>query len=201
VINLRQIKEIFNQFKILYKNLEFEKEEAVRNKAIAPAATKPAVLTVNDHSADGMKSYVDEKEDGVGDTDGSGFGIGYSTTGPKSVGGLTASANKNTAKKPSQKPLKNLQQVLASAVAPEAKSSPVPEHEEEVHEGLSDLDAPKAAEVIQDATSMLPAISFRERRAGGTPLSRAEEFENFKKERGQPMYRNLTNNKGIFFIV
>ena len=32
IINLRQTKEIFNQFKILFKNLEAEKEEALRNR-------------------------------------------------------------------------------------------------------------------------------------------------------------------------
>ena len=33
----------------------------------------------------------------------------------------------------------------------------------------------------------------------GGPLSRAEEFENFKKGKGQEMSRILSENKGIWF--
>ena len=80
IINIRQIREVFSQFKTLYKNLEAEKEEAHRKATVmTPSANKPATSSGNENPAETViKAGIadPEKDEGVGEVDGSGFGIG-----------------------------------------------------------------------------------------------------------------------------
>ena len=190
VVNLRQIKEIFYQFKILYKNLEAEKEENAKNRPIASNTNKKEA-TNNEHSVEKHAAET-EFEDGVGETDGTGFGIGISP----SKGGK---ANNNQIKKTvgGNKPTKTLAQVLASETKPEGE-------DEAVNDTLiidGDINRLGDATMTESGHQIYLPQTIRERRPGGAPLSRAEEFENFKKERGYSMYRNLIDNKGNLFIL
>ena len=83
----------------------------------------------------------------------------------------------------------------AKTLAQMLVAEPFKAEEDPIHEAISDTEgiSTRSAEV----TEQIPAsvVAARERRAGA-PLSRAEEFETFKRDRGFAMNRNLTENKG-----
>lgn len=70
IVNLRQIKEIFGLFKIMIKNLESDEEKLRKRESVSHSA--PSVPQTTDLGV--IKDI--EREDGVGDVEGSGFGIG-----------------------------------------------------------------------------------------------------------------------------
>ena len=92
IVNLRQIREVFNQFRILYKQLETENEENIKTMKANHLSTangltgfsQPGVLLGQEYLAmsGDSKDKTDLKDDdGVGETEGGGFGVGLAPSG------------------------------------------------------------------------------------------------------------------------
>lgn len=79
VVNLRQVKEVLNQFRLTYRNLNAELQDQQRR---IPAVTAPTTLSNTNiaNSAEKNDNAKDSKaaaeEHVVGDSDGFGFGVG-----------------------------------------------------------------------------------------------------------------------------
>lgn len=110
-------------------------------------------------------------DDGVGDVEGAGFGIGLAPLG-KAMGKISLLP---TAKGHTKKKLGNVTET----------------EEENVQNEPSDLHEHGATIIDQTVSSTLGGRD----RKNGAPLSRAEEFECFKLGRGAEMSRILTENK------
>ncbi|KAI9203521.1 P-loop containing nucleoside triphosphate hydrolase protein [Polychytrium aggregatum] len=95
IINLRQIREILNQFKIMYKNLEAELEDVNRH----PRNTISTFTSIQDRApaADSelqSRSNDLDKDDGVGDMEGNGFNVGLAPMGGRG-GAPSKTSNKD----------------------------------------------------------------------------------------------------------
>ncbi|KAI8917458.1 armadillo-type protein [Entophlyctis helioformis] len=197
IVNLRQIREILTIFRLMYKNLEAEMEDAVSR---AQKSNANAVREMpGEHHVDSMgatrkqTAYDPEKEDGVGDMESTGFGVGLAPS--ERVGSLAAF-------------LSAAQRFGAQPFKRDRKVSRMPgEHDEDDggHDtgmnagGDGEYGSLKHAEsgIILDTTQGIIAglNGAKERRVGGAPLSRAEEFETFKRTKGSEMNRILADNK------
>lgn len=83
---------------------------------------------------------------------------------------------------------KGTQRVVAGAILQKSKKKTEADDTEE-----------KDSNIYIDQTSNNP--SLRERKLGGATLSRAEEFESFKKGKGAEMASILSENKCNFIIM
>ena len=170
IINIRQIRESFNIFKTLWRTALSSVEDNTSRKI------SPVRDSTND--VDTTKSKLPimelEKEDGVGDMEGSGFGIGLAPVIHRQakLGGRLSQPTASIAKK-SRGPSR-----LASV-----------EHDED--DALdSDIKRFESGYVIDQT-----ANSSETRNKKGV-MSRAEEFEIFKKTKGAEMNKLLNENKG-----
>ncbi|KAJ3033037.1 Kinesin-like protein kif9, partial [Rhizophlyctis rosea] len=211
VTSLRHIKEIFGQFKVLYKQLEAENEDWQRiHKGGGGSGGAQVVVGVRDEAVDtGDSRGADlDKDEGVGETEGSGFGVGLAPSNARPVGGpATAQLKpKNAAKNRKQS------RMVGASNGTGPASSGILSHfdhdDEELREAWIDRDtatppAPFSTEIIpgtgiNKVTESLPPLPAQKvNRVIAPPPSRAEEFENFKRGKGSEMMRVLTENKTI----
>ncbi|KAJ3255516.1 Kinesin-like protein kif9 [Boothiomyces macroporosus] len=152
IINIRHIREMLIVFRLLYKNLEGEIENGQRNKN---TNVPPAGDANREGSSQIRKPAENERDEGVGDVEGGGFGVGLAP-----LGKTSRNANVPFPKPPAQK-----------------KKAAHYEEEEQAEQ-------PEDQDQFQ---------TF----ARKTPLSRAEEFEVFKRGKGAEMNRILAENKLI----
>lgn len=182
IISLRQIKEIFHQFRILYKNLEAEVDES-RNSKIP--ANNSLGSERGSKILDNESGMNDMKDDGVGDTEGSGFGIGLAAK-----GGPKAGRDRRGSRKGQRIPT---QQSGAHMLALNENIDDMGIAESPIY----DRDAASSPSNVNDIWPQLPPLPnqahYKNRLA--PPPSRSDEFENFKRGKGAEMNRILTDNK------
>nr|XP_031542519.1 kinesin-like protein KIF9 isoform X4 [Vicugna pacos]XP_031542520.1 kinesin-like protein KIF9 isoform X4 [Vicugna pacos] len=185
IINLRQIQEVFNQFRVVLSQQEQEVESSLRRKytlidkndfATISAVQKAGLMDVDGHL--------------VGEPDGQGFGLGVA---PFSI--------KHGKKSKSKKTIK---EQFSSSARKEGASSPVSK-ELEVSTSKSQLTPSSKDGDVKDMllrdretsnTSDSPKEELRPLRPS-TPPSKPVAFEDFKNERGSEINRIFKENKSI----
>ncbi|TPX60633.1 hypothetical protein SpCBS45565_g07442 [Spizellomyces sp. 'palustris'] len=207
IVSLRQIREIFHQFRMLYKTQEQENEDwqRIHRNAIG---THPTMAKDDAAENTNMNTrLLDEKDDGVGELEGTGFGLGLAPSGGRQTGGIAMAAGgmrgpKDRRRKNSRIPGLGLSTQVG------APSHTEVEEEEGKHEIFMERDRipsppTKVTEISSPAESSgLPPLPnahhpSRNNRSLAPPPSRADEFESFKRGKGADINRILNENKFI----
>ncbi|KAI8897548.1 P-loop containing nucleoside triphosphate hydrolase protein [Globomyces pollinis-pini] len=161
IVNIRQIREMLSIFRLLYKTLEAEiGDGSHRNNKPTAASSGDGAREGSSHARK-IVSQTEEREDGVGEVEGSGFGVGMAPIG------------------------KAINKGLVKAVVKKKPTAASNENEDE--NGQVDGDTHDGYVIDQT----MPMTGNRK----NGPLSRAEEFELFKRGRGSEMSRILAENK------
>ncbi|XP_076985607.1 kinesin-like protein KIF9 isoform X4 [Tamandua tetradactyla] len=191
IINLRQIQEVFNQFRVVLSQQEQEVESSLRRKytlidkndfAAMSAVQKAGLMDVDGHL--------------VGEPDGQGFGLG--------VVPFSVKPGKKT------KSRKAFKDQLSSLARKEGASSPVSGKDLDVSSTSKTQLAPSSKDgdvkdmllrdretsSIEPPPSDSPKEDFRLPRPS-TPPSKPMAFEEFKNERGSEINRIFKENKSI----
>lgn len=168
ISNLRQIQAVFNAFKRIVRQTEKDVK-----------AQKFSMLDQNqlDQLTDTQKQELMNDVMLVGDTDGSGFGIGMAS---KDLRSSKADLLKATKGKQSNKPQKN------------SKASPPPERKTPA-KGSSDT----AVSGKKDSKDSFLNGQAKDSTRPSTPPPKAIAFDDFKAERGQEINRIWNENKDI----
>ncbi|XP_016048383.1 kinesin-like protein KIF9 isoform X2 [Erinaceus europaeus] len=188
IINLRQIQEVFNQFRVVLSQQEQEIESALRRKytlidkndfAAISAVQKAGLADVNGHL--------------VGEPDGQGFGLGvipFSFKPGKKI-----------------KSKKTFKDQLSIPVRKEGASSPLSTKELDISPSKTQLILPPRDGDVKDmrdretsSTEPFPSDSPKEELRPprpSTPPSKPVAFEDFKNERGSEINRIFKENKSI----
>ena len=186
IVNLRQILETLSIFRLLYKNLEAEMEDTIQKAQKLSTVQRDSP---GDHHADTNtnnkkgSNFDADRDDGVGEVETTGFGVGLAPLGARQGNGRI----------PPIQP-KNIQ----------GKGQRKVREEEDVHDGYNGGNGDegsglKSAEsgIIIDSYHNVVTGSGKDRRPGGAPMSRAEEFEVYKRSKGAEMNRLLVENKSV----
>nr|XP_033720704.1 kinesin-like protein KIF9 isoform X4 [Tursiops truncatus] len=190
IINLRQIQEVFNQFRVVLSQQEQEVESTLRRKY--------TLIDKNDFeaiSAVQKAGLVDDDGHLVGEPDGQGFGLGVA---PFS----TRPGKKSKSKK-------MFKEQLGSLARKEGASSPVSGKELDASTSKTQLTpSSKDGDVkdmllqdretssIEPLASESPKEELRPPRPS-TPPTKPVAFEDFKNERGSEINRIFKENKSI----
>uniref|UniRef100_A0A8C8SXB0 Kinesin-like protein n=1 Tax=Pelusios castaneus TaxID=367368 RepID=A0A8C8SXB0_9SAUR len=190
ILNIRQIQEVFNQFKVILSQQEQEVEARLRSKY--------TLIDKNDYAAIAVAQkagLVDAEGHLVGEVDGQGFGIGV------------APLSKHGGKKAKAKKIK---EQLSPTTRKEGFGSPVlgkdldslsPSRSQLVT-STKDLDLKEGLIREQDAASIETHRSESvpkedSHRPRYSPPSKPVAFEEFKNERGSEINRIFKENKAI----
>ncbi|VFV17254.1 kinesin family member 9 isoform 1 [Lynx pardinus] len=190
IINLRQIQEVFNQFRVVLSQQEQEVESALRRKytlidkndfAAISAVQKAGLVDVDGHL--------------VGEPDGQGFGLGVTP--------FSAKPGKKSKSK------KTFKEQFSSSARKEGASSPVSGKELDVSTSKTQLTPSSKEGDVKDMTireretssiEPLPSDSPKEELRPprpSTPPPKPVAFEDFKNERGSEINRIFKENKSI----
>ncbi|EPQ08399.1 Kinesin-like protein KIF9 [Myotis brandtii] len=190
IINLRQIQEVFNQFRVVLTQQEQEVEAALRRKYTLIDKNDFAAI-----SAVQKAGLMDADGHLVGESDGQGFGLG--------VASYSSKPGKKT------KSRRTLKEQLSSPAKKEGGSSPVSGKDMDVSTSKTQL-TPLSKEgdvkdvIVRDRETSnietLPSDSPKEEPRPprpSTPPSKPVAFEDFKNERGSEINRIFKENKSI----
>ncbi|XP_027989659.1 kinesin-like protein KIF9 [Eptesicus fuscus] len=190
VINLRQIQEVFNQFRVVLIQQEQEVESALRRKYTLIDKNDFAAI-----SAVQKAGLMDADGHLVGESDGQGFGLGV------------ASYSSKPGKKSRSR--RTWREQFSSAARKDGGSSPVSGKDADVSTSKTQL-TPLSKEgdvkdmILRDRETSnietLPSDSPKEEPRPprpSTPPSKPVAFEDFKNERGSEINRIFKENKSI----
>lgn len=167
LVNVRQIKETFAQFRVIVNSMESEIEGKLRQKFVLQEREGPT------SAAGGKPGTIQGDDSGlVGEVDGQGFGVGVAPPGVKT--------NVST--------LVGTRKVKSRGKGKERDSA-----KSVVQGGVGQSDGQRGDEGQDRLQS--PAQSPTQRAA--TPPPKSEAFEEFKQERGSEINRILNQNKEI----
>ncbi|KAL2914024.1 hypothetical protein HK105_206469 [Polyrhizophydium stewartii] len=212
IVSLRQIREVLTIFRLMYKNLESEMEDAMQR---AQKASNTNRESPGEHHSESLgatrkqTAYDPDREDGVGDVESAGFGVGLAPLGVRAqqlqqsgMRGGGAAMRMGTQQAKGNRKMGRISaadhddddfahEVSPSHQLPRAGDmTPLRESE------LTFTIKYESGIIIDTTQGMLGGLGApKERRHGGAPLSRAEEFETFKRGKGAEMNRILTDNK------
>ncbi|XP_029418090.1 kinesin-like protein KIF9 isoform X2 [Nannospalax galili] len=189
IINLRQIREVFNQFRVVLSQQEWEVEAALRRKYTLIDKNDFAAISVVQKAG-----LVDAEGHLVGEPDGQSFGL------------EVAPFSTRPGKKPKSK--KTLKNQLSSSSRKEGASSPVSGKDLDMISISRTQLAPSSKDgdvkdmLLRDQETStiepLPSNSLKdESRPPSTPPSKPVAFEEFKNERGSEINRIFKENKSI----
>ncbi|KAB0377840.1 hypothetical protein FD755_009418 [Muntiacus reevesi] len=190
IINLRQIQEVFNQFRVVLSQQEQEVESALRRKY--------TLIDKNDYaaiSAVQKAGLVDADGHLVGEPDGQGFGLG--------VAPFSTKPGKKSKSK------KMFKEQLSSSARKEGASSPLSSKDLDVSASKTQLTPSSKDGDVKDMlmrdretsnteplASDSPKEELRPPRPS-TPPAKPVAFEDFKNERGSEINRIFKENKSI----
>ncbi|XP_071078242.1 kinesin-like protein KIF9 isoform X6 [Desmodus rotundus] len=190
IINLRQIREVFNQFRVVLSQQEQEVESTLRRKYTLIDKNDFAAI-----SAVQKAGLMDADGHLVGEPDGQGFGLG--------VAPFSAKAGKKAKSK------KTLKEQASSLARKEGAGSPVSGKEVDISTSKTQLTASSKDGDVKDMLlrdretsnfETLPSESPKEELRPprpSTPPSKPVAFEDFKNERGSEINRIFKQNKSI----
>ncbi|KAK2499611.1 hypothetical protein MC885_004708 [Smutsia gigantea] len=190
IINLRQIQEVFNQFRVVQRQQQQEVESALRRKYTLIDKNDFAAI-----SAVQKAGLVDVDSHFVGEPDGQGFGLGVAPFSTKS--GKKSKSEKTLKERPStsarkegvSRPLSGKDLDVTTSKTQVASSS----KEGYVKEMLLQ---DRESSSIEPPASDSPKEELQPPRPS-TPPSKSVAFEDFKKERGSEINRIFKENKSI----
>lgn len=180
IINLRQIKEIFGLFRGLYKSLEYENKDLRTREFSLPFNDLHS--PINEPGSVSILASELEKEEGVGETEGAGFGVGIAPPDSRPI--MTPVAKKGDVSK--KGPVKKGKSIFSEDEKSAGISEPIVKLEESI---AIDLLPILPNQMTKDVSKINLATS--------QPPSRADEFEFFKRSKGAEMFRVLSDNKNI----
>ncbi|XP_075070269.1 kinesin-like protein KIF9 isoform X2 [Mixophyes fleayi] len=188
IINLRQIQEVFSQFKLILNRQEREVEARLRQKY--------TLIDKTDYSAISAAGVLDADSQLVGDVDGSSFGIGIAAISSKSNSSLSAKRSKGRKVKDLSSPTSRREGPASPALGMELE----PISPSKTAMSFRDLDVKEATVKEQQETndtqnSEMPAKEETNR--PGSPPSKTSSFEDFKADRGSELNRIFKENKSI----
>ncbi|XP_066483762.1 kinesin-like protein KIF9 isoform X1 [Tiliqua scincoides] len=191
IVSLRQIHEVFNQFKMILSQQEQEVESRLRSKYTLIDKNDYATLSVVQKAG-----LVDSEGHLVGEVDGQGFGIGVAPFSSK-PGGKRAKAKKG---KEQVSPISK-KEGLASPLSGKDLDSLSPSRSQVVT-ASKDLETKEVQSREQDAVSVETHRSESAPKDDSStrpssPPARATAFEDFKNERGSEINRIFKENKTI----
>ncbi|KAI9349548.1 P-loop containing nucleoside triphosphate hydrolase protein [Obelidium mucronatum] len=194
IVSLRQVREYFVQFKLAYKGLEQEREDLIMtlrkvgtsgsgggaSGSVAAALAGVGGLTKSHDDIRGSKMLPDI-DDGVGETEASGFSVGLAP------GNKEQLYRSNVKKKKmgmggTSKPLGGM------------GGGVTPLYDDDDDFGY-ERDATSRQELHHSKRVNSGAKHHNAAYPGLQSISRADEFENFKRGKGSEMYRILCDNK------
>ncbi|KAJ6655097.1 hypothetical protein lerEdw1_006001 [Lerista edwardsae] len=190
IVSLRQIHEVFNQFKMILSQQEQEVESRLRSKYTLIDKNDFATLSVVQKAG-----LVDSEGHLVGEVDGQGFGIGVAPFSSKPGKRSKAKKGKDQISPVTRK------EGLASPLSGKDLDSVSPSRSQVVTVS-KDPDAKEALGREQDAVSVETHRSESAPKDDSStrpssPPSRASAFEDFKNERGSEINRIFKENKII----
>nr|XP_044992319.1 kinesin-like protein KIF9 isoform X2 [Jaculus jaculus] len=188
IINLRQIQEVFNQFRVVLSQQEQEVEVALRRKYTLIDKNDLAAI-----SAIQKAGLIDAESHMVGEPDGQSFGLGV-------VPFSTKPGKKSRSKK-------TLKDQVSSSARKEGVSSPVSGKEldaasvskTQLVPSSKDGEAKDVLSRDRETSSIEPfsSDSPKEEARPSTPPPKPLAFEEFKNERGSEINRIFKENKSI----
>ncbi|CAL1534907.1 unnamed protein product [Lymnaea stagnalis] len=200
-INLQQILGTYNSFKDLYRELEKEVEARIREKFVLLNKADPQSIVMAQQA--GMT--VADDSSGVGDLEGSSFGIGSATRASKADQSSVIQLKKRERER---KKISVAGSVMSPVLSGKRSSSPAQSNKGErkaESPGGEKLDASKdfetTASPVSSAENLYRAEKIQKQKTEeahfNTPPSRTSAFEDFKMDRGSEINRILIENKGI----
>ncbi|XP_032987437.1 kinesin-like protein KIF9 isoform X9 [Rhinolophus ferrumequinum] len=196
VINLRQIQEVFNQFRVVLSQQEQEVESSLRRKyTLIDKNDFATISAVQKRLASIQAGLVDADGHLVGEPDGQGFGFG--------VASLTTKAGKKVKSK------KTVKEQPSSSARKEGASSFVSGKDLDIFTSKTQLTPSSKDGDVKDmllrdretsTIETLPSDSPKEELHPprlSTPPSKSVAFEDFKNERGSEINRIFKENKSI----
>ncbi|KAJ3066811.1 Kinesin-like protein kif9 [Podochytrium sp. JEL0797] len=205
MVSLRQIREYFLQFKLAYKVVEQERDDAiavVRKMGVHGVASViggGGMIGDKSHDENSATRMLQEfdRDDCVGETETSGFSVGLA---PGNKDMVYRGGNNNSKKKKGGGP-------VGGGAAVSKPLGPIGGVTAIHMEDEDDYGYERDTSSRQDLHHILPSLPGKRGNSGGKghnhptlnfqqpPLSRAEEFENFKRGKGAELYRILCENK------
>ncbi|XP_061442592.1 kinesin-like protein KIF9 isoform X2 [Rhineura floridana] len=191
IVSIRQIHEVFNQFKMILGQQEQEVEARLRSKYTLIDKNDFATLSVVQKAG-----LVDAEGHLVGEVDGQGFGIGVAPFSSKPGGKKTKAKRGKEAVSPTTR-----KEGIASPVSGKDLDSVSPSRSQVVAT-TKDLDArdpllrePDAVSFETNRSESAPKEDSSTRPS--SPPAKATAFEDFKNERGSEISRIFKENKTI----
>ncbi|XP_053117082.1 kinesin-like protein KIF9 isoform X2 [Hemicordylus capensis] len=192
IVSLRQIQEVFSQFRVILSQQEQEVESRLRNRYTLIDKNDYATLSVVQKAG-----LVDAEGHLVGEVDGQGFGIGVAPSSSK-PGGKRAKAKKGkeqvspiVRKEGLASPLSGKD--LDSSVSPSRSQLAAASKDAETKEGLMrDQDAGSVETHRSESAPKEDSVT-----RPSSPPPKATAFEDFKNERGSEINRIFKENKAI----
>ncbi|KAJ3248926.1 Kinesin-like protein kif9 [Chytriomyces hyalinus] len=183
IVSLRQVREYFQQFKAAYKSLEQEREDlqsSIKKMIVNNGALTGDKLSSMHDDLD-ISRQMHDADDGVGETEASGFSVGLAPSNGKGL------PNRNSLKK---------KKMGGSSMIPNARNLGQGglAHGEEEDEGGYDREYSSRQD---EHLPVLPNQAGAKHKFpyAGAMVSRADEFENYKRNKGAEVYRILCENK------
>nr|XP_060638693.1 kinesin-like protein KIF9 [Anolis sagrei ordinatus] len=189
IVSIRQIHEVFNQFKTILNQQEQEVESRLRSKYTLIDKNDFATLSVVQKAG-----LVDAEGHLVGEVDGQGFGIGVAPFSSKPGGKKSKSRKGKDLTSPTSKkegPVSPQSGKEVEAVSPSrsqvAAASKEPEVKETREPDTISVDTHRSDSAPKEEAPTRPS----------SPPPRPAAFEDFKNERGSEINRIFKENKGI----
>ncbi|XP_074842450.1 kinesin-like protein KIF9 [Carettochelys insculpta] len=187
IMNIRQIQEVFNQFKVILSQQEQEVEARLRTKFTLIDKNDFAAITAAQKAG-----LVDAEGHLVGEVDGQGFGIG--------VAPLSKHSGKKVKAKKAKELISPRKEGFGSPISGKELDSVSPSRSQLVT-SAKDLDVKEGQMREQDAASMethrSESVPKEESHRPSSPPSKLVAFEEFKSERGSEINRIFKENKAI----
>ncbi|KAM8967191.1 kinesin-like protein KIF9 [Pelodytes ibericus] len=194
VINLRQIQEVFSQFKLILRQQEQEVESRLRQKYTFINKTDQAAI-----SAAQKAGLLDADGQMVGEVDGQSFGIGVAPLSAKPYGSLSARKTKSRKSKVSS-PTNRREGVVSPAPGREQETTS-PARLTLLTTSAKEMEGKDVAAKEQDTwptdTQSTEHVTKEEPSKPGTPPPKVDAFEEFKTDRGSELNRIFKENKAI----
>ncbi|XP_069501891.1 kinesin-like protein KIF9 [Ambystoma mexicanum] len=193
IINVRQIQEVFAQFKFLLSKQEQEVEARLRQKYTVPEKS--------DAGAVAQKTALSDKDAPlVGEVDGHSFGIGVAPVSSKHAGSPSAKKGKGKKTKEISSPVARKESVVSPVIVKEIEPAS-PSKTNLLTASIKEVESKEVVtreqEVISVDTQPTEPAPKEEVIRPSTPPAKIAAFEDFKNDRGSEINRIFKDNKAI----
>ncbi|KAM4688865.1 kinesin-like protein KIF9 isoform 1-T5 [Discoglossus pictus] len=196
IINLRQIQEVFAQFKLILSQQEQDVESRLRQKYTLIDKTDVAAI-----EAAQKAGLLDAEGQLVGELDGHSFSIGIAPSSSKPNSSISARKSKSRKSKERISPTGKKEEAVAPEPIkePEPVSSPI---QIPLTTSATELEGKDVGAKEQVETGSLDTLrsepsEHEDASRPSTPPSKQEAFEDFKMEKGSELHSIFIENKSI----